>query len=211
MHSYLERSLESLKQHCWVICIPHLAMPTNWCGLDKLNWEKVQSVICKVFQNTIISIFVYKLPIGSDSSHMIESKGKSQCHFQHLCQERLPMLMCEKLLEDSKTVMQPDDNFQFNPSVMTAEMGLVSSTHCEVGALVRKIRYSLSVAANINISHFDTVITCPFSPSDVWPWNSTHQRSRFCNPSVESNDLMQTDMSITVSTEISLAFSTRHE
>lgn len=56
----LESSLEAMKQHCVSNHVTHLAMPLIGCGLDGLEWSKVEPLICKVFANTDVQVTVYK-------------------------------------------------------------------------------------------------------------------------------------------------------
>lgn len=51
-------ALIKLKQLCQDNQINKLAMPTIGCGLDKLNWNKVQYLIKSVFNDTKIDIIV---------------------------------------------------------------------------------------------------------------------------------------------------------
>ena len=57
----LKASLEDLKKHCVDNGVQTLAMPHLGCGLNRLVWGKVKTIICEVFANTKIHITVYVL------------------------------------------------------------------------------------------------------------------------------------------------------
>ena len=57
----LRASLEDMKKHCVAHDVQTLAMPELGCGLDRLKWEEVKTIICEVFANTNIHITVYVL------------------------------------------------------------------------------------------------------------------------------------------------------
>lgn len=52
------KSLEKLKDGCICFNITKIAMPKIGCGLDKLKWEDVSSMIQKIFSDTDIEIVV---------------------------------------------------------------------------------------------------------------------------------------------------------
>ena len=54
----LRSALVHMKLYCNLWKIKKLAMPRIGCGLDKLQWDKVKSIIEKVFANTDIEILV---------------------------------------------------------------------------------------------------------------------------------------------------------
>ena len=55
------QSLQSLKDLCKIRGVDSLRMPKIGCGLDKLDWYDVVSMIKEVFKDTDISITVYSL------------------------------------------------------------------------------------------------------------------------------------------------------
>ena len=50
-----------MKDHCISHGVTRLAMPKIGCGLDGLQWSKVQNIIDQVFQDTDINVTVYSL------------------------------------------------------------------------------------------------------------------------------------------------------
>lgn len=54
----LKKSLEDMKKYCIDNNIKDIAMPKIGCGLDKLEWDKVKSIIFDVFKDTDINIVV---------------------------------------------------------------------------------------------------------------------------------------------------------
>ncbi|BFZ09269.1 hypothetical protein BsWGS_12308 [Bradybaena similaris] len=57
----LESSLHKMKDHMLKNDVKHLAMPKIGCGLDRLQWSKVEELIQKVFGDMDIMISVYEL------------------------------------------------------------------------------------------------------------------------------------------------------
>lgn len=57
----LRQTLLDMKEQCIALDITKLAMPKIGSGLDKLEWEKVQSLIHEVFEDTNIYIVIYIL------------------------------------------------------------------------------------------------------------------------------------------------------
>ena len=57
----LRRSLHALKEHCAAHEVKHLAMPRIGCGLDRLNWDRVLSMIRSEFRDTSIEVEIYSL------------------------------------------------------------------------------------------------------------------------------------------------------
>lgn len=57
----LESSLVAMKEHCVSQGIISLSMPRIGCGLDGLQWPRVQNIIEEVFQDTDIRVTVYTL------------------------------------------------------------------------------------------------------------------------------------------------------
>ncbi|XP_068708514.1 ADP-ribose glycohydrolase OARD1-like isoform X1 [Montipora foliosa] len=57
----LQSSLEAMKDHCISHGVTSLSMPRIGCGLDGLQWSRVQDIIDKVFQETDIRVTVYTL------------------------------------------------------------------------------------------------------------------------------------------------------
>lgn len=54
----LKKSLEDMKKYCIDKNIKDIAMSKIGCGLDKLEWSKVKSIIFDVFKDTDINIVV---------------------------------------------------------------------------------------------------------------------------------------------------------
>ncbi len=54
----MEESLISLKKHCMLYNVKKLAMPRIGCGLDRLDWTDVSSLIKKIFSDLDIEIIV---------------------------------------------------------------------------------------------------------------------------------------------------------
>lgn len=54
----LTEALIECKNQCEFLNIENLAMPVIGCGLDKLEWSKVEEIIKDVFKNTNISILI---------------------------------------------------------------------------------------------------------------------------------------------------------
>lgn len=57
----LKDALVSLKAKCKKQDIQELAMPRIGCGLDKLQWSQVESLLVEVFSDTNMTIHVYSL------------------------------------------------------------------------------------------------------------------------------------------------------
>ncbi|XP_059383610.1 ADP-ribose glycohydrolase OARD1 isoform X1 [Carassius carassius] len=57
----LRKSLVSMREHCLANGVNSISMPRIGCGLDRLKWENVSSIITEVFQDTQISITVYTI------------------------------------------------------------------------------------------------------------------------------------------------------
>ena len=57
----LRQSLESMKDHVVRNNTRELSMPRIGCGLDRLEWSKVKTVIRKVFYRVPVNITVYRL------------------------------------------------------------------------------------------------------------------------------------------------------
>lgn len=56
----LESSLEKMREHMLENQVTQVAMPQIGCGLDKLQWDEVESRLTKVFGSDDIEIIVYK-------------------------------------------------------------------------------------------------------------------------------------------------------
>lgn len=54
----MEESLISLKKHCEAYNVKKIAMPKIGCGLDRLDWEDVSSIIKKIFSDLDVEIIV---------------------------------------------------------------------------------------------------------------------------------------------------------
>lgn len=57
----LKSSLEELRDKCLLLGVKELAIPKIGCGLDRLEWYKVQPIIENVFRHTNMTIKVYVL------------------------------------------------------------------------------------------------------------------------------------------------------
>ncbi|XP_046725624.1 ADP-ribose glycohydrolase OARD1 [Silurus meridionalis] len=57
----LRQSLEAMKAHCLENGVTMLSIPRIGCGLDRLSWDKVSTIIENVFQPTDVTITVYLL------------------------------------------------------------------------------------------------------------------------------------------------------
>merc|ERR1719461_1358027 len=57
----LTASLETMRNHAVVNEVKHIAMPKIGCGLDRLQWNRVESIIKRVFKETNIKVSVYEL------------------------------------------------------------------------------------------------------------------------------------------------------
>ncbi len=57
-YEYLEKCLIDMKKQMQDLEITKVAMPKIGCGLDKLDWNKVESIIKKVFADMEIEITV---------------------------------------------------------------------------------------------------------------------------------------------------------
>merc|ERR1712228_25490 len=54
-------SLRSMKNHAVINDVEHISLPKIGCGLDRLQWNRVEEIICDIFKNTNIRISVSKL------------------------------------------------------------------------------------------------------------------------------------------------------
>ncbi|NWR77359.1 OARD1 deacetylase, partial [Centropus unirufus] len=57
----MRKSLEAMKDHCLHNGVTDISMPRIGCGLDRLEWDKVSSILEEVFEGTDIKITVYTL------------------------------------------------------------------------------------------------------------------------------------------------------
>eukprot|EP00483_Globobulimina_turgida_P004593 UN04602 len=57
----MTQSLKYMKNHAVIHNVKHISMPKIGCGLDRLQWNKVEQIIKNVFKNTDIKITVYQL------------------------------------------------------------------------------------------------------------------------------------------------------
>lgn len=57
----LEQSLQAMKSHCVQNNVESICMPRIGCGLDRLEWNKVENMLNRLFQDTSIAITVYSL------------------------------------------------------------------------------------------------------------------------------------------------------
>ncbi|KAK3098050.1 hypothetical protein FSP39_015596, partial [Pinctada imbricata] len=58
----LRSSLNAMKKHCITHNVTSVSMPRIGCGLDRLQWEEVSTMICEIFADTTMTITVYTLP-----------------------------------------------------------------------------------------------------------------------------------------------------
>lgn len=61
-YATLERALMHMKAHMVAHGVTQLAIPELGCGLDRLQWPKVEALLHKVFSGTEVAIHVYVLP-----------------------------------------------------------------------------------------------------------------------------------------------------
>ncbi|CAH2221428.1 Hypothetical predicted protein, partial [Pelobates cultripes] len=54
-------SLQAMKQHAVCNNVTRLSMPRIGCGLDRLEWKEVSSILQETFRDTNIQISVYTL------------------------------------------------------------------------------------------------------------------------------------------------------
>ena len=54
-------SIEYMKNHAVINNVSHISMPKIGCGLDRLQWNRVEAIIRSTFKNTNIKISVYEL------------------------------------------------------------------------------------------------------------------------------------------------------
>jgi hypothetical protein len=59
-YNSIRESLEIMKTQVETFEIKYLAMPKIGCGLDKLDWNKVEEIIKEVFQDIDCEILIYK-------------------------------------------------------------------------------------------------------------------------------------------------------
>jgi len=57
----LKSSLVAMKSHCVANNVTAVSMPRIGCGLDKLEWPKVEETLMSVFMDTDIVITVYSV------------------------------------------------------------------------------------------------------------------------------------------------------
>ncbi|XP_062997295.1 ADP-ribose glycohydrolase OARD1 isoform X2 [Elgaria multicarinata webbii] len=57
----LQKSLEAMKIHCQNNAVTCVSMPKIGCGLDRLDWSKVSTMLEEVFEDTDVNIIVYTL------------------------------------------------------------------------------------------------------------------------------------------------------
>ncbi|KAI7794023.1 ADP-ribose glycohydrolase OARD1 [Triplophysa rosa] len=68
----LKNSLVSMREHCLANGVNKISMPRIGCGLDKLEWENVSSIITEVFQNTDVCITVYSIDQSKSKTHVLK-------------------------------------------------------------------------------------------------------------------------------------------
>lgn len=57
----LESTIVAMKQHCTQNGVKQLAMPQLGCGLDRLAWSKVKSILLRQFATMDIELLVFSL------------------------------------------------------------------------------------------------------------------------------------------------------
>ncbi|XP_072853532.2 ADP-ribose glycohydrolase OARD1 isoform X1 [Pogona vitticeps] len=57
----LRKSLEAMKIHSLKNAVTRISMPKIGCGLDRLDWNKVSTMLEEVFEDTDVYITVYTL------------------------------------------------------------------------------------------------------------------------------------------------------
>lgn len=60
-YSTITRSLVDMRDYCELHDINKIAMPKIGCGLDRLQWNKVENIIKDIFKETDIEILVCEL------------------------------------------------------------------------------------------------------------------------------------------------------
>ena len=71
-YKFLRLSLQAMKNHAESKIVSRISMPQIGCGLDKLDWNKVQTLIQDVFRPINIENFVFLKPskeLPQDVSH----------------------------------------------------------------------------------------------------------------------------------------------
>ncbi|XP_034551813.1 ADP-ribose glycohydrolase OARD1 [Notolabrus celidotus] len=68
----LTQSLEDMKSHCELNGVTRISMPRIGCGLDRLAWKEVATILEEVFKHTDICITVYSLPQKAEAEVMKE-------------------------------------------------------------------------------------------------------------------------------------------
>lgn len=64
----LQKSLIAMREMCVKYRINYVAMPQIGCGLDRLEWPKVEKLIRDIFAPTNVNITIYYLP-GKNQNH----------------------------------------------------------------------------------------------------------------------------------------------
>ena len=57
----LKSSVKAMRDHCIENAVKELCMPRIGCGLDKLEWNRVRTILEKEFSETSVRITVYSL------------------------------------------------------------------------------------------------------------------------------------------------------
>lgn len=73
----LRSSLNNMKHHCADNNVTRLSMPCIGCGLDKLDWDEVSTIICETFcdLNITITVYQYEKPEGRGRSKRTPKGG----------------------------------------------------------------------------------------------------------------------------------------
>lgn len=64
----LQKSLIAMREMCVRYRINYVAMPQIGCGLDRLEWPKIEKLIREIFAPTNVNITIYYLP-GKNQNH----------------------------------------------------------------------------------------------------------------------------------------------
>jgi len=57
----IRASIEYMRNHAVINNVSSISMPKIGCGLDRLQWQKVETIIHNAFKSTNVSITVYEL------------------------------------------------------------------------------------------------------------------------------------------------------
>ena len=71
----LESSLKAMRDHMIANNVSRLSMPLIGCGLDRLKWDSVKTILRQVFEGCDVHITVYKLPASSPDNTSTSGGG----------------------------------------------------------------------------------------------------------------------------------------